>query len=198
MILRDMKKKLLQLATKFPVVSVTGPRQSGKSTLIKNAFPTYAYLSFEDPSTRELFQADPTSFLKRYSHNVIFDEAQRAPELFSYLQGMVDGRDEPGSFIISGSQNFLLSKSVSQSLAGALESCACCRFLMVKSFAAHSARRALGVGRIVGAIRASSHRISIRSISTPRMSRRIWNVMSARSSAWRRSRNSRASYSFVR
>gem|GEM_PF-2693416 len=58
MILRDMKKKLLQLATKFPVVSVTGPRQSGKSTLIKNAFPTYAYLSFEDPSTRELFQAD--------------------------------------------------------------------------------------------------------------------------------------------
>ncbi len=65
-----------------------------------------------------MFQADPTSFLKRYSHNVIFDEAQRAPELFSYLQGMVDGRDEPGSFIISGSQNFLLSKSVSQSLAG--------------------------------------------------------------------------------
>ena len=118
MILRDMKKKLLQLATKFPVVSVTGPRQSGKSTLIKSAFPTYTYLSFEDPSTRELFQADPTSFLKRYSHNVIFDEAQRAPELFSYLQGMVDGRDEPGSFIISGSQNFLLSKSVSQSLAG--------------------------------------------------------------------------------
>ncbi len=118
MILRDMKTKLLQLATKFPVVSVTGPRQSGKSTLIKNAFPTYTYLSFEDPSTRELFQADPTSFLKRHSHNVIFDEAQRVPELFSYLQGMVDERDEPGSFIISGSQNFLLSKSVSQSLAG--------------------------------------------------------------------------------
>ena len=118
MILRDMKKKLLQLATKFPVVSVTGPRQSGKSTLIKSAFPTYTYLSFEGPSTRELFQADPTSFLKRHSHNAIFDEAQRVPELFSYLQGMVDGRDEPGSFIISGSQNFLLSKSVSQSLAG--------------------------------------------------------------------------------
>ncbi len=65
MILRDMKKKHLNLSTMFPVLSVTGPRQSGKSTLIKSAFPTNTYLSFEDPSTRELFQADPTSFLKR-------------------------------------------------------------------------------------------------------------------------------------
>lgn len=60
-----------------------------------------------------MFQAEPTSFLKRHFHNAIFDEAQHVPELFSYLQGMVDGRDEPGSFIIFGSQNFLLSKSIS-------------------------------------------------------------------------------------
>ncbi|MFR3451833.1 MAG: AAA family ATPase [Collinsella sp.] len=118
MILRDMKKKLLQLATKFPVVSVTGPRQSGKSTLIKARSPRIRTYRLKTPRRASCSEADPTNFLKRYSHNVIFDEAQRAPELFSYLQGMVDGRDEPGSFIISGSQNFLLSKSVSQSLAG--------------------------------------------------------------------------------
>lgn len=118
MIPRDMKQKLSRLATKFPVVSVTGPRQSGKTTLIKSAFPAYTYLSFEDPETRELFQADPKGFLSIYGHHVIFDEAQRAPELFSYLQGVVDGHDEPGSCIISGSQNFLLSKGISQSLAG--------------------------------------------------------------------------------
>ena len=118
MISRDMKRKLTQLATKFPVVSVTGPRQSGKSTLIKSTFPSHDYLSFEDPATRELFQADPNEFLNRHAHCVIFDEAQRVPELFSYLQGMVDKRDEPGSFIISGSQNFLLSKNIFQSLAG--------------------------------------------------------------------------------
>lgn len=118
MIPRDMKQKLLQLATKFPVVSVTGPRQSGKSTLIKNAFSAYTYFSFEDPATRELFQADPKGFLRLHNHHAIFDEAQRVPELFSYLQGMVDECDEPGSFIISGSQNFLLSKGISQSLAG--------------------------------------------------------------------------------
>lgn len=118
MISRDMAEKLLQLATKFPVVSVTGPRQSGKSTLIKHVFPSYAYISFEDPATRELFEADPYTFLEHYSQHVIFDEAQRVPELFSYLQGMVDSQNEPGSFIISGSQNFLLSKSISQSLAG--------------------------------------------------------------------------------
>lgn len=87
MIPRDMKQKLLQLATKFPVVSVTGPRQSGKSTLIKNAFPAYTYFSFEDPATRELFQADPKGFLRLHNHHAIFDEAQRVPELFSYLQG---------------------------------------------------------------------------------------------------------------
>ncbi len=118
MIQRTMKSKLLQLASKFPVVSVTGPRQSGKSTLIQDVFPEYEYLSFENPHTKELFEDDPERFLKTHSKHVLFDEAQRVPELFSYLQGVVDAADEPGMFILSGSQNFLLSKHISQSLAG--------------------------------------------------------------------------------
>lgn len=118
MIPRDMESKLLQLAERFPVVSVTGPRQSGKSTLIRHVFPSYEYLSFEDPETRELFEFDPKRFLREHRAPTIFDEAQRVPELFSYLQGEVDRSNEVGRFILSGSQNFLLSKGISQSLAG--------------------------------------------------------------------------------
>lgn len=118
MIQRQMEAKLAQLATKFPIVSVTGPRQSGKSTLIRHSFPTYEYVSFEEPGVLELFEDDPRQFLRTHSRQVIFDEAQRAPELFSYLQGIVDERNEPGDFILSGSQNFLLSQNIAQSLAG--------------------------------------------------------------------------------
>lgn len=118
MIERTLENKLLELSGKFPIVSVTGPRQSGKSTLIRHAFPGYEYLSFEEPETREFFELDPKRFLQRNQSHVIFDEAQRVPELFSYLQGMVDRSNLPGQFILSGSQNFLLSKGISQSLAG--------------------------------------------------------------------------------
>ena len=108
------------------------------------------------------------------------------PSCFRICRGWSMGATNPARSSSPVRRTSCCRKAFRSHLRGALESCACCRFLMVKSFAAHSARRALGVGRIVGAIRASSHRISIRSISTPRMSRRIWNVMSARSSAWRR------------
>ncbi len=118
MIPRDAEAKIAEQAQKLPVVSITGPRQSGKTTLAKNAFPAYEYLSFENPDVRTLFNADPRGFLARHESHVIFDEAQRVPELFSYLQEMVDSGDEPGRFVVTGSQNFLLSKAVGQSLAG--------------------------------------------------------------------------------
>jgi len=118
MIKRQLEKQLLRAAGQYPVVTVTGPRQSGKTTLIKNAFPTYRYVSLEDPDRRREAIEDPRDFLDRYNRNVIFDEAQKAPELFSYIQTLIDEQDTPGRFILSGSQNFLLSKAISQSLAG--------------------------------------------------------------------------------
>lgn len=118
MIARDAANKILSVAEKFPVVSITGPRQSGKSTLAKSLFPNYRYVTLEDADTRAFATTDPRMFLKRYGERVILDEAQRAPELFSYLQGVVDERNIPGQYIISGSQNFLLMEAITQSLAG--------------------------------------------------------------------------------
>lgn len=118
MIDRMLREKLLTLSSQFPVVTVTGPRQSGKSTLVQDAFPDYRYVSLEDEDVREAAQDDPRSFLSRFSNHVILDEVQRVPELFSYMQSVIDRADTPGQFILSGSQNFLLLKSISQSLAG--------------------------------------------------------------------------------
>lgn len=115
---RAMRGTLLEMAAMFPAVTLTGPRQSGKSTLVREAFPDYAYVSLEDPDMRELAQDDPRAFLTRFDRHVIFDEAQRVPELFSYMQAVIDRTNEPGRFIISGSQNFLLLDTISQSLAG--------------------------------------------------------------------------------
>ncbi|MBE6469945.1 MAG: ATP-binding protein [Coriobacteriaceae bacterium] len=118
MIPRSLAEKVLEMATRFPVVSITGPRQSGKSTLVKSLFPAYRYVTLEDVDMRAFAQEDPRSFLAHYADRVILDEAQRAPELFSYLQGAVDAAGTPGQYIISGSQNFLLMEAISQSLAG--------------------------------------------------------------------------------
>lgn len=118
MIARSLETKALEMASKFPIVSITGPRQSGKSTLVKAAFPSYRYVNLEDEDMRAFAVDDPRSFLQMYPAGTIIDEAQRAPSLFSYLQGTVDSTDRPGQYIISGSQNFLLLESISQSLAG--------------------------------------------------------------------------------
>jgi len=118
MIERIAASKIEQLAATFKSVAVTGPRQSGKTTLAKALFPEKAYLSLENPDVRRFALEDPRGFLSRYQSGAIFDEAQRAPELFSYLQEILDDSPEPGRFILTGSNNFLLQQNISQTLAG--------------------------------------------------------------------------------
>ena len=115
---RDLTGPLQELIAQFPVVYLTGPRQSGKSTLLKHLFSSYDYVNLEETDIRKMALEDPRGFLNRYPTPLIIDEAQRAPELFSYLQTKVDEHRVPGSYILSGSQNFLLMRSISQSLAG--------------------------------------------------------------------------------
>ncbi|MDE6297953.1 MAG: AAA family ATPase, partial [Muribaculaceae bacterium] len=118
MIKRELGSKIKELSEKYPVITLTGPRQSGKSTLLKNQFPDYDYVSLENPDIREFANTDPVGFLKTYPEKAIFDEIQRVPQLFSYLQTHVDNVDRPGMYMLAGSQNFLLMKNLSQSLAG--------------------------------------------------------------------------------
>lgn len=118
MIPRAITPTIERLASKYPIVSLTGPRQSGKSTLLRHDFPSYDYLSLEDADLRSLAEEDPRGLLARFRHPTIFDEAQNVPVLFSYLQGVVDEPGFEGSYILSGSQNFLLMAQITQSLAG--------------------------------------------------------------------------------
>jgi uncharacterized protein len=115
---RTLSEKIKQLTGKFPVISINGPRQSGKTTLAKLCFPGYDYVNLEMPDNRTFAQEDPRSFLNSYKQGVIIDEIQYVPELFSYIQGIVDNNPATGQFIITGSQNFLLMEKISQSLAG--------------------------------------------------------------------------------
>lgn len=118
MIPRALQPTLVRLAQHYPVVTLTGPRQSGKTTLVKAAFPDHHYISLEDPDQRMFALEDPRGFLDQVPGKVILDEAQRAPDLFSYIQTRVDEEDVPGRYVLTGSQNFLLLRTVSQSLAG--------------------------------------------------------------------------------
>lgn len=114
---RDLATTLLDASQYFPVLCVTGPRQSGKSTLIKHIFNGYRRFTLEDWDVRSMAQNDPLGFLNQTNGGMIIDEVQRVPELLSYIQGIVDDRPER-RFVLSGSSNFLLLKTVSQSLAG--------------------------------------------------------------------------------
>ncbi len=118
MIERNIAPVLRQLANQYPVLAVTGPRQSGKTTLARSEFADKPYVSLEDPDTRRFAIDDPRGFLASYTHGAIFDEIQRAPDLASYLQSMVDANPQPGRFVLTGSQQFELMSQVSQSLAG--------------------------------------------------------------------------------
>ncbi len=115
---REIVAELMELSSSFPVVTITGPRQSGKTTLLRNVFPHKKYFSLEDPDTRQLALSDPRTFLNQSENGMIIDEIQRVPELVSYIQGIVDNMQKPGYYILSGSQQFELSQTISQSLAG--------------------------------------------------------------------------------
>ena len=115
---RELQPTLIRLAQQFPVIAITGPRQSGKTTLARQTFPDKPYVSLENPTELVFAQSDPRGFLQRYPQGAIFDEAQRWPDLFSYLQGLVDHDRTPGRFVLTGSQQFGLMAGVTQSLAG--------------------------------------------------------------------------------
>jgi predicted AAA+ superfamily ATPase len=120
MVPRDLTPRLRHLASAFPVVTLTGPRQSGKSTLCRATFPTHAFANLEEPDTRAFAADDPRGFLNQFlrSPGAIIDEIQRVPDLPSYIQPLVDQDPTPGRWILTGSQNIALLQSVSQSLAG--------------------------------------------------------------------------------
>ena len=120
MISRNLMPKLKHLATKFPVVTILGPRQSGKTTLSKAAFPNYKYVSLEETDNRSFAMSDPREFLRLHcqSGGVIFDEIQEAPDLLSYIQTYVDEKNTEGLFVLTGSHNYLLNQAVTQTLAG--------------------------------------------------------------------------------
>jgi len=115
---RILANKIKEMAKKMPILSITGPRQSGKTTLSQLAFPTYDYVNLEHPATLQRAQTDPESFLSQHKKGLIIDEVQKMPELFSYIQVKSDANKKNGEFILTGSQNFLLMEKIAQSLAG--------------------------------------------------------------------------------
>jgi predicted AAA+ superfamily ATPase len=118
MIPRTAQATLLRLAKGFPILAITGPRQTGKTTLARATFPGKPYLSLEDPDIRVLAADDPRGLLSRYPAGAILDEVQRVPSILSYLQTRVDADPQPGAFVLTGSQQLDLSSALTQSLAG--------------------------------------------------------------------------------
>ena len=121
---RTLGEKIVSLAEMFPIVSLTGPRQSGKTTLARAKFADYAYVNLENLDDRLAAEEDPLRFLRPHSDTgIIVDEVQKVPSLFSYLQGIVDESGKMGKYVLTGSQNFLLLEKITQSLAGRVAVC---------------------------------------------------------------------------
>ncbi|MGV8836922.1 ATP-binding protein [Cellvibrio sp.] len=118
MIKRHIEPEFLQLLGEYPIVTILGPRQAGKTTLARQLLPDYAYINLEHPETRAFAQDDPKAFLAQYPGKVIFDEIQRLPELLSYLQVAVDNQRENGRYVLTGSHQLALREAIAQSLAG--------------------------------------------------------------------------------
>jgi predicted AAA+ superfamily ATPase len=118
MISREARIKLIDLSKSFKAIAVIGPRQAGKTTLVKTTFPNKPYYSLENPDIRSFANDDPRGFLKSMPNGAILDEVQRVPLLFSYLQEILDNSSQKGIFILTGSNNFLLQENISQTLAG--------------------------------------------------------------------------------
>ena len=118
MIYRNLGQNFKKSLSKYPILALTGPRQSGKTTLLRTMLPDYKYVSLENPDSRSFALEDPRGFLKLYNDKTILDEVQRAPDIFSYLQTVVDQNQVMGQYILSGSQNFHLMQQITQSLAG--------------------------------------------------------------------------------
>lgn len=118
MIKRDAERELRRLSKQFKAVAITGPRQSGKTTLAKYVFSKIPYVNLENPDTRRYATEDPRGFLNEYSEGAVLDEVQRTPELFSYLQQILDESRKKGRFILTGSNNFMIQENISQTLAG--------------------------------------------------------------------------------
>jgi predicted AAA+ superfamily ATPase len=118
MIKRHIEPEFLQLLGEYPIVTILGPRQAGKTTLARQLLPDYAYVNLEHPETRDFARDDPKAFLAQYPGKVIFDEIQRLPELLSYLQVAADNQRENGRYVLTGSHQLALREAIAQSLAG--------------------------------------------------------------------------------
>jgi predicted AAA+ superfamily ATPase len=118
MLTRDIQPILFEQTQQFPVMTILGPRQSGKTTLVQNSYPNAEYINLEEPDTRAAILEDPRFFLLNRSNTLILDEIQRAPKLLSYIQTIVDPRPSNGQFILTGSHQIALGEAISQSLAG--------------------------------------------------------------------------------